>query len=885
MKKIYFFLASLLAFGSLQADVFTPQEGKVYYIQSTRSGRFVKVPETNGNLLQVTGPKTSDTKLRFQFESVAGKENTWYIKNVGLDGYLNSDISNVIDKKESAEGTKTEWVIDAHESVAGAYSICPAGSSNGWNEEASERVVSYGKTDTGCAWKFLTEEEIAEEHFFSASKGEAYFIKNDRNHNGKAYVSTRETGNFVRVPMGEMFTDEARFFFEQVDGDVCYYIKNGAGKYINQVGSGEGNFVDNSSDAQKWYVFKSPWVEGAYVIAKADESSKDSWHPTNGGEVMTYSFTDEASCWYLESLGDVLKDAKTTHQTLANDLSVAVRNNYAFLPEKADELLDELNGLLAGAEDTDAEKIAKIQALQAFDAKYSGTERVFPADGTYRLVCIFNKPASGYRGDVRLAAQPGHGMKGLNSENAGRALWNITFDKENKTCKLQNYLTKEYATFSGGVKLTSGETSLNYYTYSGSVAGMFAFGTSEGSCIHLQGNTLNAVSWSGSEEPSQYVLMAVENPDAQEIIDAEQALADAEVNNAVASLAEMLGVSASSVNATSLNDYLDGTEAIYSKVYQNVEGKIYRFYSPTLNRNLAFNSDNALYFEETDRNVLNQLWTLVPVGDGFKLKNLNLGKCADNLKNAAGNSDQNTYFVDDEAGAGVYHITDVNGSGFLIKNDGHVMRKESGFIVNWWSGEQDFRMTVALVESVDINLNYDLTIESYATAYLPFAVSSVEGAKAYTASAPANGQMVLTEASAVAAETGIVLISDEGNATAKLTIGESADAATESALRGTTVAMPVEAGSVLTLGMGDRTNEVGFFTYSGTSLRANSAYLPAAEAGASALVFSFGGDTDGVQGIEAAATARDGKVYDLSGRRVGKAGKGIYIVNGKKMIK
>ena len=29
---------------------------------------------------------------------------------------------------------------------------------------------------------------------------------------------------------------------------------------------------------------------------------------------------------------------------------------------------------------------------------------------------------------------------------------------------------------------------------------------------------------------------------------------------------------------------------------------------------------------------------------------------------------------------------------------------------------------------------------------------------------------------------------------------------------------------------------------------------------------------------------KDGKIYDLQGRRVSRPGKGIYIVNGKKMI-
>ena len=59
------------------------------------------------------------------------------------------------------------------------------------------------------------------------------------------------------------------------------------------------------------------------------------------------------------------------------------------------------------------------------------------------------------------------------------------------------------------------------------------------------------------------------------------------------------------------------------------------------------------------------------------------------------------------------------------------------------------------------------------------------------------------------------------------------------------------------------------------------AYLPKTGA-AQALRFNFGGTTaieSVVNGINANAA-----IYDLSGRRVEKATKGIYIVNGKKMI-
>jgi hypothetical protein len=67
---------------------------------------------------------------------------------------------------------------------------------------------------------------------------------------------------------------------------------------------------------------------------------------------------------------------------------------------------------------------------------------------------------------------------------------------------------------------------------------------------------------------------------------------------------------------------------------------------------------------------------------------------------------------------------------------------------------------------------------------------------------------------------------------------------------------------------------------------ANKAYLPAATGAESRfLVFNFGDDNaTAIEGIEAESTA-NAVVYDLAGRRVQKAQKGLYIVNGKKVIK
>jgi hypothetical protein len=65
------------------------------------------------------------------------------------------------------------------------------------------------------------------------------------------------------------------------------------------------------------------------------------------------------------------------------------------------------------------------------------------------------------------------------------------------------------------------------------------------------------------------------------------------------------------------------------------------------------------------------------------------------------------------------------------------------------------------------------------------------------------------------------------------------------------------------------------------------AYLPASvfTAGARFLVFDFGGTETAIEGIEGENGNVKTEIYDLAGRRVQNAQKGVFVVNGKVVIK
>lgn len=80
-------------------------------------------------------------------------------------------------------------------------------------------------------------------------------------------------------------------------------------------------------------------------------------------------------------------------------------------------------------------------------------------------------------------------------------------------------------------------------------------------------------------------------------------------------------------------------------------------------------------------------------------------------------------------------------------------------------------------------------------------------------------------------------------------------------------------------------NGIGFYKANNTLVAAGKAYLPVDNAGnAKALTLVFDGETTGISEVSAQKAAADNAYYTLSGVRVEKPVKDLYIVNGKKVV-
>lgn len=163
-------------------------------------------------------------------------------------------------------------------------------------------------------------------------------------------------------------------------------------------------------------------------------------------------------------------------------------------------------------------------------------------------------------------------------------------------------------------------------------------------------------------------------------------------------------------------------------------------------------------------------------------------------------------------------------------------------------------------------------------------LSSLSGT-AYYASAVNTTSVTMTETAqaAVAAGEGIMLKGNAGDVIS-IPVVATGTAISGNKLVGCTAetVLPVNANYYVLVNNGG-TAEFQSLEENGATIPAGKAYLDATSAGARSLDIVFG-DADGITAIDNAQSTGNA-MFDLSGRRVAKAQKGIYIVNGKKVVK
>lgn len=204
----------------------------------------------------------------------------------------------------------------------------------------------------------------------------------------------------------------------------------------------------------------------------------------------------------------------------------------------------------------------------------------------------------------------------------------------------------------------------------------------------------------------------------------------------------------------------------------------------------------------------------------------------------------------------------------------------------YWTGGSDNGSTFTVSQSSLPNIGLNtVNGKSYASFFVDYpVVVTSDNVKVYTGTVH-NNSLDMEEAGdkIIPANVGVVLISESGATTAEISISDGAGTLESGSLTGTTTGQNITGSQSDYLVLGrdaeDKT-KVGFYRPSGTQIPANKAYIYLGGGSVQGLAFNFDGATTDINSISAATDKQE--IYDLSGRRVMKANKGLYIINGKK---
>ena len=209
-------------------------------------------------------------------------------------------------------------------------------------------------------------------------------------------------------------------------------------------------------------------------------------------------------------------------------------------------------------------------------------------------------------------------------------------------------------------------------------------------------------------------------------------------------------------------------------------------------------------------------------------------------------------------------------------------------VVYWSNHDNGSTFTVSQADLPDLTLNA-FDGKTYASFYVDYPVEvTSENVTVYTGTVSGN-TLQMTEANdkIIPANVGVVLVGNTTSETsAALSIANSAGTVSHGVIEGSITDVPIGGLQDLYLVLGVSNEEpqsVGFFQPTVATIPAYRAYIPkSATQSVRGLYFNFDGETTSIDPT-VLTPAKEETIYDLSGRRVNKTVKGIYIKNGKKI--
>ena len=753
-----------------------------------------------------------------------------------------------------------------------------------------------------------------------------YAIKNPVAESGKYYCSLNGSG----IGSTNRTSGVAYFIIENGTAEGQYYMKClSNNKYVsytdaNNDGKNKISFVDTKDASKQWKIVKESGSSDNYDIipSEADATKTNApswnWHGGVGNNIGFYDANNNVSTWTFEEClqnlrlnytwngTDIVKTETVVAALPGADKSIAPATGieYAIVGSMSPETIDASTTeyTINLAEDLPFQKSTSFDKATWYVMDVHGNHNELPNGKQYVWTYQTDNSIKFPRTNLGTATY------------TDNMLWCFMGDVQHGF-KIYNKAAGESLTLR---KATDGETlasmsaqnDRNVFKLHHSTQGELR---EKGFCFKIDGDSyyLNAPGsndnktlkgWTSPDGGStsrvfnpascatNYTNMWLNAFEGGAITGKEAYLNNSENITALKNALNTINESASLENInklTTLNAAIENTTATFKEGY-------YRLVNRQYNKFLHVNNNNMNAQVGKDKAVGSVVY-FKSAGEGqynLMMEGLYLGAVSKGTKISLGDkASKGTYTIEFSANNPIVKIHESTNS--KTENNFHYIHIDgSSNAVGWEAGESNVPSHWYVYPATDIEVALNnVDDKSYATAYLPFGVSAVEGADAYVGTLNAEKtELNMTQTTSVPAEKGFVLVG-AADAKATLTIGNVTETV-NSDLTGTNTAISLtdeNRANYLVFGRKKdvTTNELGFFKTTAATIPANKAFLDATKlTGAGAIEMNFGGNTTGVNTVVLGENGVNAPVFDLSGRRVVAPVKGgVYIQNGKKFIK
>ena len=934
-KKFTMLFAALLAFAGvakaqhwLQPTVSTETETYEYYIQNYRNAAYFVTTTSGlaGGAQQLGSANAFDeTKAKVTFKLVEGGK-LWSTNTATplILGYTTTgEAANSVQlfAADSQEGYT--WKI---ESANGGNTLSAGTSNNSWNMHggAGANIGLYRKSDGGSNWVFVPANDAAaakaaEAKAMNVPSPEYYYqIKNvaysrmlAANATNATSISTNSTADLNQL-----------WAFEQGENGTFYLRNAGQEKYL----------VASTQDGTAWTVGE----EGTAFDVEIQNFKDKSWtihavgqdgygcaHDANWGwdaQVVRWEAAASASQWYLEKtdISAKAEEISFTYSLKYNGIDKGTQEcttligaaypDVTGLPYgikaaiPAGELTEEVAGTTITVELSD-----DLPFVAAADANNISTWYYVQMHSNNKkfIQYIDDKTAIEWAdAQVDASAKDSYTWAFVGNSFDGFKFVNkaATTAKALKSENDGNPKMAAYADATSFVLAATSETSQG-------AAGGFCLKYPGGKCLNAQSGAI--AHWGSTDAGSTFtVVLRDDAAQIRELVKKAKkdlnALGEGETVGYVTAACKTTINNAIAAAEAAINSWegIETAETNLQAALANLEtiqpeaDKFYILHNNFTDKYANVSDEAGMRTAATAS--ISEVFQFIPAeGGNFYLKNVERGTylsihpthnnqhgynpvlaSATTFENAhavtiANLGAQNIVSITPVGGATLHHDTNQNN---VFSYTGGLGTKSEWVIEEVNIADYANTLTVSDAGWATLVLGYNTTIPANVKAY---AVSSI-----------AEGKAVLTEVTEVLpAHTPVLIEAAKGEYAFNYTATEATVASNLLAgsvfntyvapVEGTTNYVLSNNNSVVALYKKTTTNADGKIEFG-----ANKAYLPVVTAAEGApAMFAFGRDAEeGTTGIDQFISNEEVVIYDLAGRRVQKMEKGIYIVNGKKVV-